>query len=156
MTCSTSSIRGALTLEADSFSLNDAYITLSDENCTTCCGRAGFIYLITCERVCSECLIQVARWKPRVDVDAHWNTFGNPYPHPTLTPSAIGRPGIYGTAGGYRRIFVLGRSYHSQWVLKNLSSRFWDAKHCGYAHRSLGVQAYNNLRQRSSFGPPGA
>lgn len=132
-----------MTLEANSFTLNDAYITLSDEACATCRQRGGFIYLITCERVCSKCLIEVPRWKPRVSVEKEWNLLGDPYPNPELTPSAIGRPGIYGTLRGYQRPFVPVRAHRNLWILKNLTSRFWDAEHCGRAHIGCGVQDFN-------------
>ncbi|KAG6354443.1 hypothetical protein INS49_004460 [Diaporthe citri] len=135
-------IRGALTLEANSFTLNDAYITLSDEACATCRQRGGFIYLITCERVCSLCLIEVPRWKPRVSVQRDWNLFGAPYPHPKLTPSAIGRPGVYGTAGGYQRPFGAIRTMRNFWIVKNAPSRFWDAKHCDRVRQARGIQSF--------------
>lgn len=131
-----------MTLEANSFSLNDAYITLSDDTCTTCDKRAGYIYLITCERVCSKCLIEVPRWKPRVDIDKDWDKFGEPYPDPRRVPSAVGRPGTYGTPGGYAVPGGRYRDFPYEWVRKHFSSRFWDSKHCGDEQPYYGAPAY--------------
>lgn len=128
-----------MTLEANNFSLNDAYITLSDDTCATCNKRGGYIYLITCERVCSKCLIDVPRWKPRVDIDKDLGRFGKRHPDPGRVPSVVGRPGTYGTPGGYAVPWTRYRDLPYEWVRKRFSSRFWDAKHCGDEQPYYGV-----------------
>lgn len=128
-----------MTLEANSFSLNDAYITLSDDTCATCDKRGGYIYLITCERVCSKCLIEVPRWKPRVDIVKDWN---DSYPDPRRVPSVVGRPGTYGTPGGYASPGSRYRDFPYEWVRKHFSSRFWDSKHCGDEHPCYGAPTF--------------
>lgn len=134
-----------MTLEANSFTLNDAYITLSDESCATCGKRGGFIYLITCERVCFECMLENRRWKPREEVDEEWEYFGAPYTNPRLAPSVMTRPGLYGTPGGYYRHYVSSpRTSSNAWVSKKLCSRLWDTKLCDHKGSLHWIKSYSH------------
>lgn len=109
------------------------------------CGRpGGFIYLITCERLCSLCLVNPDRWrhKPRDNMRPTWDHTGNSQTRPR--PSAVARPGIYGTTGGYH-IVSDNIMFKGHWVRKNFSSQFWDYRYSGPKRLSMPSEPFAGL-----------
>ncbi|KAH6982313.1 hypothetical protein BKA56DRAFT_585681 [Ilyonectria sp. MPI-CAGE-AT-0026] len=63
-------IRASLSIEADSFSLNRLYATLSMTNCTSC-GRFGdHLFLLECLRVCYRCFTRNPQFLPVPETSA--------------------------------------------------------------------------------------
>jgi hypothetical protein len=89
------SIRGILTVELGShISIQTLFNTLKESKCEDCGDFAGYIYLLTCKRVCFLCLYEKQRYFPRSIPEAA-RQFGVPRRLFASMPTVNSIPGCY-------------------------------------------------------------
>ena len=147
------SIQGALILEANGFTLKDAYIALKNEACETCGEPGFFIYMITCERVCFMCLYSRFRCEPLEMVGSAHDSHKMPRPDLRLAPSVVVRRGWR-----YGMPLFCGHSHaedprrECRWERNESCTRFWDAKDLSWHQQRLIVsEKYNRGRAARIF-----
>lgn len=93
------SIRGSLNIgTARFFSCQDLYEKLSTAECDSCGDFGGFLYLVTCRRVCFLCFTEKAAYLPLTRKDAT-RKFGLRSEHLASLPCLKSFPGHYSSRG---------------------------------------------------------
>ncbi|CRL28954.1 Cyclin-like F-box [Penicillium camemberti] len=106
------SIRGCLSLRSGfSFSCQDLYDKLRTAECDSCGDFGGYLYLVTCRRVCFLCFTEKADYLPLLRSDVI-RKFGLRSEHLAKIPSFKSVPGRYSSRGikCHRRLTLFDHS----------------------------------------------
>lgn len=99
-------VRAVVSVQADAYSCDTLYKTLFSERCTSCERFGGYLYLITCRRVCYMCLNRnrgysaftlgvMERFYPPTETQHQGRKTSRQNPLAANLPSIMGLPGLY-------------------------------------------------------------